>query len=375
MPWKECSVMSQRLEFCHLALGQGISFSELCRRFGISRSNGYKWLHRFQQAAEPGLQEQSRRPRLSPTRTPSDLEAAVVQLRQQYGWGGRKLHQVLLARLGQAPAPSTISDILRRHGMLSTASHPGPFLRFQRPQPNQLWQIDFKGHFATLAGRCHPLTVLDDHSRYALCVQGCGDETGATVQAHLSRLFECYGLPEGLLCDNGGPWANGSDRCEWSHLGLWLVRLGLQISHGRPYHPQTQGKIERFHRTLRAELIGQRVFQDIPHFNALAEPWREVYNHQRPHEALGLAVPASHYQPSSRRFPGTLPPIEYGPADQVRKVDGTGRLWFKGRVVRVGKALRGQPVALRATGQDGEYEVYFCHQKISVIDLRQQTAV
>src|SRR5205807_4484324 len=153
------------------------------------------------------------------------------------------------------------------------------FERFERAAPNELWQMDYKGHFATRAGRCHPLTVVDDHSRYAVGLRACGDERGGTVQAELTAIFRQYGLPERMLMDNGSPW--GSDalhRHTW--LTVWLLELGVAVSHGRPYHPQTQGKDERFHRTLTAEVIGRRAFADLAECQRRFDAWRVVYNTQ-----------------------------------------------------------------------------------------------
>ena len=219
-------------------------------------------------------------------------------------------------------------------------------------------------------GRCHPLTVLDDHSRFAVGLEACANERGETVQARLTAVFRRYGLPERMLMDNGAPW--GSDRAHpHTPLTAWLIRLGIQISHGRPYHPQTQGKEERFHRTLVAEVLRYQVFRDLVHCQAHLDQWRDVYNLQRPHQALQMAVPASRYQPSPRSFPDVLPPIEYGPDDIVRKVQAEGLISYQGRAFRLSKAFRALPVALRPTSEDGILDVFYCHQKVARIDLHQ----
>jgi transposase InsO family protein len=264
-----------------------------------------------------------------------------------------------------------MTAILQRHGQIAPEAAPQhtAWQRFEHDAPNRLWQMDFKGHFALLAGRCHPLTVLDDHSRFAVGLQACGDETGRTVQSRLTACFRRYGLPEALLVDNGPPW--GSDAAHpYTPLTAWLRRLGVRVSHGRPYHPQTQGKDERFHRTLKAEVLGTRVLRDLAQCQRAFDRWREVYNLQRPHEALAMAVPASRYRVSPRAFPEVLPPIEYGPADLVRKVADGGELSYRNRTFRVGKAFRGYPVALRPTLVDGVLDVFFCHQKVAQINLR-----
>ena len=372
MPWKEVSTMSQRHEFIRLAQQPGTSLRVLCRRFGISPPTAYKWLARYAAAGAEGLQDRSRRPHQMPQRTAAALEQAILHLRTaQPAWGGRKIH-ARLQTLGYraVPAPSTITAILRRHGRLApAASTPAAWQRFEHATPNALWQMDFKGHFPIGAGRCHPLTLLDDSSRFALCLQACANEQTATVQAHLRTTFRRYGLPVRLLMDNGAPWGDRAGS-PFTPLTVWCLRLGIAISHSRPAHPQTLGKDERFHRTLKAELLQQRQFEDLAHCQQHFERWRNLYNLERPHEALGLAVPASRYQPSPRAFPEILPPIEYGPTDIVRKVQAAGRLSYRGRTWRVSKAFRGYPVALRPTTQDGLWRVYFCHQAISELDLR-----
>lgn len=373
MPWQECSTMSLRQEFLSLAQQPGSNFSQLCQRFGISRKTGYKWLERYEQTGAAGLADRSRRPQHSPRRTAAEIEAQVLTVRDQFGWGARKI-KACLERAGQATvAKSTAHSILQRYGRVPEPGDKvrGGYQRFEQERPNQLWQMDFKGHFALGNGeRCHPLTVLDDHSRYALCLQACRNQQTGTVQAQLTAVFRRYGLPERMLMDNGSPW--GSDR-EHQHtpLTIWLLRLGVAVSHSRPYHPQTQGKDERFHRSLKVEVLAQRSFADFELMQIRFDEWRDCYNHLRPHEALAMNVPASRYQVSQRSFPEQLPALEYGAMDQVRKVQIDGRISFRNREVRVGKAFRGQPVALRPTMSDGVYEIYFATHRILTIDLRQ----
>lgn len=373
MPWQEASTMSLRHEFVALASREGANVRELCRRFGISPTTGYKWLGRHRAEGAAGLVDQSRRPRRSPARTGEGVEQAVLELRRACpAWGARKLRARLLA-LGHegVPSASTITAILRRHGALDPGEAPKhrPWQRFEHDAPNALWQMDFKGHFATLRGRCHPLTVLDDHSRFALAVEACPDERAATVQGRLAAIFRRYGLPARMLMDNGAPWGDAWDQPH-TVLTVWLLRLGIAVSHGRPAHPQTQGKEERFHRTLRAEALRERTFADLADCQRRFDRFRDAYNLERPHEALGLATPASRYRPSPRPFPEPLPPIAYAPGDLVRTVQRDGEIHLHGRVHQVGKAFRGQPVALRPTADDATLEVYFCHHRIAALDLR-----
>jgi len=373
MPWKEVSAMSQRKEFVMLADSEDISFRSLCRRFGISPGTGYKLLDRYRREGDAGLADRSRRPRRSPAQTASTIETAVAELRLQHpAWGGRKLRARLQA-LGvePLPAPSTITDILRRHGLLhpdESAKHKA-WRRFEHAAPNDLWQMDFKGHVALAHGRCHPLTVLDDHSRFNLCLAACANEQSATVQDALSDVFRRYGLPARMTMDNGAPWGDDGNTPHTA-LTVWLMRLDISVSHSRPYHPQTQGKDERFHRTLAIEVLRGHCFADLATAQSRFDCWRDSYNLERPHEALQLRPPASRYRPSERPFPERLPPVEYAPDHVVRKVDQSGKLSFQGRALYVSKAFRGLPLGIRPTIEDGLWDLYFAQHKINQIDLR-----
>ncbi len=373
MPWQECSTMSLRQEFLFLASQPESNFSQLCQRFGISRKTGYKWLQRYQESGATGLADRSRRPRHSPGRTDPAVEQKVLGIRDQYGWGARKIKWCLQRDAQTALARSTAHSILQRHGRVAPQpnSGAGSYQRFEHERPNQLWQMDFKGHFALGNGeRCHALTVLDDHSRYSLCLQACRNEQTGTVKEQLTATFRRYGLPERMLMDNGSPWGNDLEH-QYTPLTVWLLLLGVGVSHSRPYHPQTQGKDERFHRSLKVEVLAQRIFGDFEPMQIRFDEWRYCYNHVRPHEALDMNVPASRYQVSPRSFPEQLPPLEYGAIDQVRKVQIDGSISFRHREFRVGKAFRGYPVALRPTLADGVYEIYFATHRILTIDLRQ----
>ena len=374
MPWRQVTPMSEKKEFISLAVQEEANISRLCRYFQVSRKTAYKWLGRYRREGEAGLADRSRRPRRSPGATARFLEEAVLRVREEHPvWGGRKI-RARLHHLGwsEVPAASTISGILRRHGLIDpqeSAKHRA-WRRFEAPAPNDLWQMDFKGHFALDQGRCHPLTVLDDHSRYALGLEACADERGTTVQERLTGIFRRYGLPRKMLLDNGSPW--GSDAAHpYTPLTVWLLRLGVQVGHSGPNHPQTLGKDERFHRTLKAELLlycrGLELGMCQRHF----DHWRQTYNLERPHEALGLLPPLSRYRESPRSFPETLPVWEYGPGDQVRRVQALGWISFRGREFRLSKAFRGQAVALRPTLCDGIWEVFFGPHRIAQIDERE----
>jgi len=368
--------MSLRLEFVQLAMKDGANISQLCRDFGISRKTGYKWLERFVEGGgtASSLIDHSRRPHCSPARTPAAVEQAVLQVRQEHpAWGGRKI-RAYLQRRGQSnvPSPSTITEILRRHDHIDpeeSMKH-RPYQRFEMEAPNQLWQMDFKGYFSLAAGGyCHPLTVLDDHSRFLLGLRACPNERQGTVTSHLTSLFRQYGLPERMLMDNGSPWGYDGP-VPFTQFSTWLIRLGIAISHPRSYHPQTLGKDERLHRSLKAELLSQCSLENLDQCQVAFDRWRQIYNCERPHEALDLDCPASRYQPSHRPFPEQLPPVLYDARDIVRKVDATGKIYFRNRTFYLGKAFRGEAVALRPAETDGSFDIYFCHQRVAQISLR-----
>ena len=372
MSWLEVSCMELRSEFIRLALVEGANVSALCRRFAVSRKTGHKWLARHR--AGEGVADRPRRPASSPGQTLAAAEAAVLALRERHpSWGGRKLRRRLLD-VGQqgVPAASTITAILSRHGCLDPAAAGKPATtRFEHDRPNALWQMDFKGHFGLSSApqRCHPLTMLDDHSRYAVCVHACADEATGTVRDRLVATFRRYGLPERMNMDNGSPWGSGPGQ-PWTPLTVWLLRVGVGISHSRPYHPQTNGKDERFHRTLKRDVLHGRGFADLAACQRAFDGFRETYNAERPHEALNLGVPASRYQASALTCPETLPAIEYDPADQVRRVQQGGWISFRGHSLRLPHAFAGQPVAVRPTTTDGVWDAVFIRHQITQFDLR-----
>ena len=274
--------------------------------------------------------------------------------------------------LTDIPTPSTITEILKRSGRLNLKepSKQQHFKSFEMERPNEMWQMDFKGHFSIECGlRCHPLTVLDDRSRFLLCLQACPNERRVTVQDHLGTTFRHYGLPEAMVMDNGPPWGSGS-RKHFTRLTIWLIRLGIYVIYTGIRHPQTIGKDERLHRTLKAELLRDTPLRDLEDCQEHFDPWRHMYNFERPHEALDMGVPGSSYSPSPRSFPEFLPPILYPPEDIVRMVSKPGRISFQGRTFRVGRPLIGHPVALRPTEIDGEFNVFFCAQKVATISFR-----
>lgn len=372
MPFREVSRMDEKLEFIRLARAEGANVRQLCRRFGVSPTTGYKWLARHEAQGRAGLAEASRRPLSSPRRAPPEVEARVLAVRSVHpAWGGRKIRRVMLREEGAAPAASTVTAILRRHGVEIGAYGGGraDWTRFEHDSPNELWQMDFKGHVRLGdGGRLNPLTVLDDHSRYAIVLRACADQKTATVREALVDAFRRYGLPRTLITDNGSPWGDGPGS-PYTPLGVFLIDQGVRIAHSRPYHPQTMGKDERFHRTLKAEAMGGPAYRNLDEAARAFERWRHVYNGERPHEALGMATPAERYAPSPRNYRETPEPFDYAPDDIVRKAQDHGFIHFRGRQLRIPKAFKGRRVALRPTAADGVFDIYYRHQKIAVLDF------
>lgn len=366
--------MEQRKEFVMLASQEGANIRELCRRYNVSPPTAYKWLERYEKMGDAGLKDQSRKPVNSPNRSIGKVETKILKAREKHPkWGARKLKRWLEnSGSSDLPCASTVHAILQRHGQISALDSEDhqPWNRFEHAAPNDLWQMDFKGHFKMDTGRCHPLTILDDHSRYVVCLGALGSESGETTLARLTETFRRYGMPRRMTMDNGSPWGTpGGYTC----FELRLMALGIRVSHSRPYHPQTQGKDERFHRTLKAEVLQGKVFKDLAHSQHVFDQWLTVYNQERPHDALQLQTPASRYTPSPRAYPEKIPAFEYDTSDEVRKVQLAGELHYHGETYVIGTAFHGEKVALRKTLDEQVRQVYFGIHHVANITLNEKT--
>jgi transposase InsO family protein len=370
MSWQEKDKVMLRKEFVLQGIQEGANISELYRRYNISRKTGYKWIKRYKEGR--GLEDQSQKPHHIPKKTESKMVEGILGVRQDHPcWGARKIKAVL-SRRGEeeVPAKSTIHKILKSHGSI----HPDQainhhYTRFEHEAPNHLWQMDFKGHFSYEKGRCHPLTVLDDHSRFSLVLKACEDEKGSTVKEALIEAFQTYGLPQRINVDNGNPWGSLFEYARYTTLSVWMIRLGIQVSYSRPYHPQTNGKDERFHRTLKEELLKNRYFKNQEEIQRALDEWRRIYNCERPHEGIGMKVPAERYQVSYRGYPKVLPEVSYSGDYKVRKGDQRGRISFEGRQIFVGMPFVGEMIGVREKGHSSFIECYYAHQKLGEIDL------
>lgn len=377
MPWKEIVVLDERMKFV-LACGQSPSDSMavLCRRFGISRPTGYKWLERYQRSGPSGLCDASRAPHTHPNQVSTDLQERIVSVRRAHPtWGPRKLRVILEREQPeeQWPAASTIAGILSRQGLSESRQRPsrepaavsplGPCLA-----PNRVWCADFKGWFCTGDGRrCDPLTIMDGHSRYLLRCQAVARLDYANTRGLFEATFRRYGLPESIRTDNGEPFA-GNGLLGLSRLNVWWLRLGIATQRIEPGKPQQNGSHERMHGTLKRETA------DPPALSLRAQgrrfdAFRKEYNHQRPHEALAMATPASVYEPSRRAYPERLAELEY-PADyDLRKVAEDGDIRWKVSKVFLSRSLIGQVVGLQEL--DGRFwRVTFGPLELGVLDQK-----
>lgn len=348
MPWKSLSVMEERIKFVILASREGINISSLCRDFGICRSTGYLWLNRYLQSGNLSeVRELSRRPHYIANKTSSALEQQIITLRKRYGWGGKKLRELML-RKGQDMKVVTINRILKRNGLIHQKdSHRPAVKRFERKYPNELWQMDFKGDYKLPVGRCYPLSLLDDHSRYAIGLYALQKQDTETVYNCLVQAFESYGVPDAILTDHGIPWWGNSNHHGLTRLSVRLINQGIKLYFSGIRHPQTQGKVERFHRTLSDAVRHHGRPSTITGWKELLEFFLDEYNYVRPHEALEMATPIEHYQPSRKAYDPTPKAWNYPEGSIVKELNTQGCLTFNQRRYFVCEALAEQEVGIK----------------------------
>ena len=357
-------VQEQRVRFVVEATQKRQRFGALCAAYEISRPTGYLWLRRYREWGVDGIAERSRRPHRSPERTDLGLERQVVELRQRYpDWGARKL-KVLLARQGVELPRNTIHRILLRHDLVHDQDRRvAATQRFERGQPNELWQMDFKGPkgWPQTIG---PLSVLDDHSRYLIALAANGSTHGAAVREQLEEAFQRCGVPEGMLMDHGTPWWSQQAPSGQTQLSLWLMRQGIRLHWSGIRHPQTQGKVERFHGSLQRALERRGLPREHP--QVWLDAYRWEHNYVRPHEALGMQTPATVWRPSLRRYDPHPPRWEYPAGAWVLKLDCHGLLDIQNRKWKVSKALAGERV--QVVRVEGRMMVFYCTTLLRELD-------
>jgi transposase InsO family protein len=374
MAWGTVNVDDQRVRFVVSASRREKAMRELCEEFEISRPTGYEWLRRYTASGIAGVAEKSRRPRRSPRQTAAEIEERVVELRQQRpDWGARKL-QVLLAQEGITLPIITVHRILLRRGLVRPEDRfRAAVERFERGTPNQLWQMDFKSPLGWEAP-VGPLSVLDDHSRYAIALRGTWTTQAEPVKQGLIEAFERCGVPEEMLMDHGTPWWNMKAVAGWTWLTVWIMKQGIQLHFSGYRHPQTQGKVERFHGALGAAMKRRGIPAGEERQRWLDE-FREEYNHVRPHEALKMKTPAAVWSKSARRYVAKPPAWEYPTGAEVYKLSTHGQLQLTRRRWEISRALAGEWVQVLRT--DGRVLVYYCRSLVRELDLvtQRSTAV
>ena len=353
MPWLRTEPMEERMSFIEQARLGLESFAELCRRYGVSRKTGYKWIERYAAEGVLGLQDRSRAPLHHPPEMDASIAAsALVARRAHPSWGPRKIRAWLAARAPEAPWPaaSTLHDLFRDAGLVSPrwrrARVPPRTVPFAGcDEPNAVWTADFKGWFRTGDGaRCEPFTLMDGWSRYLLRLQAVKRVSTATVQPILEAAFREYGVPLALRSDNGPPFA-GRGAGGLSRLAVWLIKLDILPERIDPGAPQQNGRHERFHLTLKLDAASPPAAGLRAQARAFAA-FRREYNEERPHEALGQTTPAAHYRASARLYTGRLRSPEYPTAETIRQVRSNGEIKWRGERVFLGESLGGEPVAL-----------------------------
>lgn len=368
MPWKEETIMSLKEEFSKRALAKEQPFSRLCLEYNITRKTGYLWMNRYIENGIAGLEPLSKRPLTSPRKTSLEMEDLIVNLRlKRPTWGPKKLLKNLKEKeVINLPSTTTVNEILHRYNLITIEESlkRKALIRFEREFPNDLWQMDFKGHFQLLTRQtCYPLTLIDDHSRFSLSIKACANEQHLPVKKHLINVFNRYGLPKQMNVDNGNPWGN-SKLLRFTALTVWLMQLGIKVTHSRPHHPQTNGKIERFHRTLKADLISKYPMRSFSHAQKLFDEWRHDYNYERPHEGIGMDVPNKRYQQSEVVMPSKVPAIEYSENATLRKVRGNGYISYNNKEYLAGEAFKGAYLELKHDEANKCLELYFGRFKL-----------
>lgn len=378
MPWKECSVMDERLRFVARRL-DGELMSDLCREFGISRKTGYKIFDRYKEHGLEALTDRSRRPIRYANQLPTPIESLIVTLKgEKPHWGARKLRELLVRKLDgdiRVPANSTIHAVLHRHGLVKALRRPRH--RAQGTElsaglgTNDLWCADFKGEFKLGNGRyCYPLTVTDHASRFVLLCEALESTREDIAITAFEQLFRQRGLPQAIRSDNGVPFASPNGLFNLSKLSVWWLRLGIAIERIKPGHPQQNGRHERMHLTLKKETTRPprgNYLQQQARFDAFVSE----FNAERPHEALAMKCPAEVYSASPRPYVG-LPDLTYPLHDRDVLVTACGRIRIYRKKINISTALAGQRLGIKEV-DDGIWLVSFMRYDLGFIDLEQKT--
>ena len=371
----ETNVLDERVRFVRDFASGHWSMTELCERFGVTRPTGYKWVARHRTGGDRGLQDRSRAPHHCPRRTDGELEALVVAARLQYGWGAKKLGQVLRIRHPDRvwPARSTLNALLERHGLLRKNrrrrkwAHPGA-AAVQTDHANQVWPADFKGQFKTGDGQyCYPLTVTDHFSRALLVCRGLRSVKTADAQPVFRALFREVGLPDAIRTDNGAPFASTGIH-GLSRLNVWWMQLGIVHQRITPASPQQNGQHERMHRELKRE-TARPAASSLRTQQRRFERFRARYNDERPHEGIGNQTPASLWTPSARDYPERIAPPIYPPHMEVRRVSTAGTFRLHAAQPFLSQTLKNEDIGLEEV-DDGIWNIVYYRTLLAKIDER-----
>ena len=333
MPWKEKGLETMREEFVRRVLLCEKSKSALCREYDISRPTGDKWIKRYESGQK--MSDMSKAPKTVSNKTTDEIEQKIIEYRKKYpAIGAVKIRRMMENETElNLPSARTFNAIFKRNNLISKEASEAatPYQRFEKSNPNEMWQADFKGPFNMNNGiRCHPLNIIDDHSRMNICCEPLLSETYSEIKPYMVRIFEEFGLPFSFLCDNGNPWGT-QQSTGFSSFEVWLMELGILTLHGRIRHPQTQGKEESFNRSFKRECLKYHSIKDQADATKIFSEYRDFYNNKRPHMALDLEVPASRYRPSDRKYPTTIKAWEYADDLKIHNVKSSGYITIRGQ--------------------------------------------
>jgi transposase InsO family protein len=377
MPFKGETVEMKREDFVKEVEAKANTKAALCRKYGISRPTGYLWLKRYRDGET--MSDRSHRPFHTANKTAETMEEKIVAMRKQEPAIGAVKIGRRLKNEGNTDVPcgSTINAILHRNKLITKEASEAatPYQRFEKETPNEMWQCDFKGHYGLGDGnRCHPLAVIDDHSRFCLCADAKENEQLPGVKESFERMFMTYGLPNILLCDNGNPWG-ASQSGGITKFDAWMMDLGILPIHIRARHPQTQGKIEKFNSSFTQERLNFYIPTDMNDAQRQRLEYRDFYNNERPHHALKLDTPAQHYAPSDREYPDKITPWEYEDGVEPRNIKSTGYITYKGQGYFLSEGLGGLTVAVKPSSVDGFINVFYRQFRVCRISLKENSVV
>ncbi len=375
MPFHERTVETMREEFVKRVLGGEKTKAALCREYGISRPTGDKWIARH--LAGKSLSDRPKTAHSNPRWVAPAMEERIVGIRKQHpAIGAIKIVRMLQDdHVPNVPCVRTANNILLRHGLITAEASAAvkPYQRFEKSYPNEMWQADFKGHFGLKSGqRCHPLNIEDDCSRWNICSKAQETETLEETKPNIIAAFEAYGLPFSFLCDNGNPWGTAQTR-GFTALEVWMMELGILVLHGRIRHPQTQGKMERFNRSMKDELLKYCTMDNFEDAQEKMSEYRDFYNNKRPHHALNLDTPAQHYHPSQREYSDVISRWEYPQGHTICSVHSNGFFRYKRQAYFLSEGFKGKEIGVRPSRKEGCVTLCFREFRIGRINLETKT--